>query len=57
MDLLRDLEINSQTLDRIADSFSQILDKRTLMVFSFEEELAMGGGRKVCIVVHGDGTI
>ena len=49
VDLLRDLEINSQTLDRIADGFSQILDKRTFMVFSFEEELAMGGGRKVSV--------
>ena len=47
--LIRDVEMNSQTLDRIADSFSQILDRRTFMVFSFEEELAMHGGRKVCI--------
>ena len=47
-DLIRDLEMNSQTLDRIADGFSQILDRRTFTVFSFEEELAMEG-RKVCI--------
>ena len=48
LDLIRDLEVNSQTLDRIGDGFSQILDRRTFMVFSFEEELAMEG-RKVCI--------
>ena len=47
--LIRDVEMNSDTLDRIADSFSQIMDRRTFMVFSFEEELAMQGGRKVCI--------
>ena len=50
VDLMRDLERESQTLDRIADSFSQILDRRMFSVFSFEEEIAVGGGRKVCIV-------
>jgi hypothetical protein len=45
--LIRDLERDSQTLDRIRDSFSRILDKRTLSVWSFVEELAMKGGRKV----------
>ena len=49
VELIRDVEMNSQVLDRIADAFSQILDRRTFMVFSFEEELAMRGGRKVCI--------
>ena len=48
VDLIRDLERESQTLDRIGDGFSQILDRRTFTVFSFEEELALGG-RKVCI--------
>jgi len=45
--LIRDLERDSQTLDRIRDSFSRILDKRTLGVWSFVEELAIEGGRKV----------
>ena len=36
------------TLDRIGDSFGQILDGQTFAVFSFEEELAMGG-KKVCM--------
>lgn len=48
VDLIRDLERESQTLDRIADSFGQILVRRMITVFSFEEELGMGGGRKVC---------
>ena len=39
MELIRVVETNSQTLDRIADGFSQILDRRTFTVFSFEEEL------------------
>ena len=47
VDLIRDLERESQTLDRIADSFDQILDRRTFSVSSFEEELSMAGGRKV----------
>jgi protein SERAC1 len=41
--LIRDLERNSQTLDRIRDSFSRILARRTLTVWSFEEELSMPG--------------
>jgi hypothetical protein len=45
--LIRDLERDSQTLDRIRDSFSRILDKRVLKVWSFEEELAITGGGKV----------
>ena len=49
MDLMEDLERESQTLDRIGDHFGQILDRQRLTVFSFEEELAMAGGRKVCI--------
>ena len=47
--LIRDVEMNSDTLDRIADNFGQIMVRRTFTVFSFEEELAMLGGRKVCI--------
>ena len=46
VNLLQDLERESEILDRIGDSFGQILDRRTFTVFSFEEELAMGG-RKV----------
>ena len=48
VDLVQDLERDSQTLDRIGDSFGQILDKQTFTVFSFEEELAMRG-KKVCM--------
>jgi hypothetical protein len=47
--LIRDLERDSQTLDRIRDSFSRILDKRVLRVWSFEEELAIRGGGKVYV--------
>jgi protein SERAC1 len=43
-DLIEDLERDSQTLDRIRDSFSGILDRRTLTVWSFEEELPTGMG-------------
>jgi len=47
LDLIRDLERDSQTLDRIGDSFGRILDKRTLAIWSFAEELAMPGIGKV----------
>jgi len=50
LDLIRDLERDSQTLDRIGDSFGRILDKRTLAVWSFAEELAITGIGKVCMV-------
>jgi len=49
LDLIRDLERDSQTLDRIGDSFGRILDKRTLAVWSFAEELAITGIGKVCV--------
>ena len=49
VNLLQDLKRDSAMLDRIGDSFCQILDRRTFTVYSFEEELAMGG-RKVRIV-------
>jgi hypothetical protein len=48
--LIRDLERDSQTLDRIRDGFSRILDKRVLKVWSFEEELAVTGGGKVYVM-------
>ena len=48
-DLIRDLERDSQTLDRIRDSFSRILDKHTLAIWSFAEELPVKGIGKVCI--------
>ncbi len=47
IDLIRDLEKDSQTLDRIGDSFGRILDKRKLTIWSFAEELAMTGIGKV----------
>jgi protein SERAC1 len=48
-DLIRDLERDSQILDRIRDSFSRILDRRTFTVWSFVEELATAGIGKVYI--------
>jgi hypothetical protein len=51
--LIRDLERDSQTLDRIRDSFDRILDKRVLKVWSFEEELTITGGGKVCVMCLG----
>jgi hypothetical protein len=45
--LIRDLERDSPTLDRIRDNFSQILDKRTLSVWTFVEEMGMPGAGKV----------
>ena len=50
LDLIRDLERDSQTLDRIGDSFGRILDKRTLAVWSFAEELPITGIGKVCML-------
>ena len=49
INLIRDLERDSQILDRIRDSFSRILDRRTLSVWSFVEELSMTGLGRVCI--------
>ena len=46
--LIQDVEMESQILDRIGDNFGQILDRQRLTVFSFEEELPMPWGRKVC---------
>jgi hypothetical protein len=39
--LIRDLEKDSQILDRIRDSFSRLMEKRTFTVWSFVEELPM----------------
>jgi hypothetical protein len=47
VNLIRDLEKESQTLDRIRDNFSRILDKRTLTIWLFVEELATNGIGKV----------
>ena len=47
VDLIRDLERDSQTLDRIRESFSRILYMCTLTVWTFVEELAMKGVGKV----------
>jgi hypothetical protein len=56
--LIRDLERDAQTLDRITDAFSRILDRRTLKIWSFVEELASTGGRQVytygCLQVQSD---
>jgi len=48
-DLIRDLERDSQTLDRIGNNFGRILDRRRLAVWSFAEELAITGIGKVCM--------
>jgi protein SERAC1 len=50
--LIRDLERDAQTLDRIRDDFSRILAKRTLTVWSFVEELGIPGVGKVCAMQH-----
>jgi hypothetical protein len=40
---------DSQILDRIRDSFSRLLDRRTFAVWSFVKELATAGVGKVYI--------
>jgi len=52
-DLIRDLERDSQTLDRIGNNFGRILDRRTLAIWSFAEELAMTGIGRVCMLPIG----
>jgi hypothetical protein len=47
VNLIRDLE-RAQPFDRIRDSFIRILDKGTLTVWSFVEELATSGIGKAC---------
>jgi len=48
--LIRDLERNSPTLDRIGDDFSRLLVKQTFTVWSFKEELPMPGVGKVSTI-------
>jgi hypothetical protein len=48
VNLIRDLERELGTLDRLWDNFSRILAKGTLSVWSLVEELAMPGAGKVC---------
>jgi hypothetical protein len=43
VNLITDLERDSQILDRIRDNFSRILHKQTSTVWSFVEELAISG--------------
>ena len=45
--LIRDLERDSQTLDRIRDSFSRSLARRAFTIWSFVEELSTPGVGKV----------
>jgi hypothetical protein len=52
LDLIRNLKRDSQTLDRIRDSFSRMLDKHSLSVWSFVEELPIKGTKKVFLVVQ-----
>jgi len=52
LDLIRDLERDSQILDRIGDNFGRILNRRTIAVWSFAEELAITGLGKVCTPAH-----
>ena len=48
MSVLRDLEVSSQTLDRIGRGFSQILAERPLEIHSFREELPTKGVMVSC---------
>ena len=47
--LIREIERDSPTLDRLSDNFVRILDRRKFMVWSFVEELATTGVGKVCL--------
>jgi len=44
---MSDLEREPQTLDRITNSFFQILNRRSISVFSFVEELGSLDGKEV----------
>jgi hypothetical protein len=48
--LIGDIERDAPVLDRIRDGFSRLLDKRTLTVWSFTEELASAGFGKVNVL-------
>jgi hypothetical protein len=50
--LIREIERDATTLDRIQDGFSRILDKRTLTIWSFTEELASTGFGKVTLSIR-----
>ena len=43
MSVLRDLEVNSQTLDRVSRGFNQILVDFPIEIHSFREELPTNG--------------
>jgi hypothetical protein len=47
INLIGDLKTDSQVLDRIRDSFSRLLDKKTFTVWSLVEELPMAHAGKV----------
>jgi hypothetical protein len=49
VNLLRDLERDSQTLDRIRDGFTRTLENHPFSIWSFVEELPTRGTEKVCI--------
>jgi hypothetical protein len=48
VNLLRDLERDSQTLDRIGDRFRPMLEKHPFSVWSFVEKLPTYGKEPVC---------
>lgn len=53
--ILRDLQVNSQTLERISDAFSRMLAKQEIKVHSFWEELGLTnivGIRRVGLLKH-----
>lgn len=50
--VLRDLEVNSQTLDRIGRGFSQVLEEMPLQIHSFYEELPTKGTMVMPPVSH-----
>lgn len=43
LSVLRDLEVNSSTLERISRGFSQIMEQRPIEIHSFREELPTNG--------------
>lgn len=51
MSVLQDLEVNSQTLERIGRGFSRILVERPLEIHSFREELPTKGIMVCCILI------
>lgn len=52
--IVRSLEVNSETLDKISDAFSRSLALQEIRAYSFREELGMTnikGVRMVCLVL------